>query len=195
MQLGRPCSICGLRRRAELEAALPTGEGLRKLAARFGVTESSIRRHRDKGHMNPPTSEDEPEAAGTVGEAIEAEGAVPRKSGEVINHVRKALAKTWAMYDRAERKRDGGRDAMAALREIIRQAELLGKVTGEIGPNAVTTVVNITQTQQFIDVQSLVLNALVAHPAALADVRRAFGLVIEGEADNPLPTISQGKLM
>jgi hypothetical protein len=173
--LGRPCTICGHSRREELEAALANGEALRKLASRFSVSDAAIRRHRDAGHMTPKPVEDD---AAPVAEADSA--GIPRKTGEVINHVRKALGKCWGLYDKAERKRDGGREAMAALREIIRQAELLGKVTGEIGPNAIT-VVNIAQSQQFIEVQSLVLGALVNHPAALVDVRRAFGLVIEGE--------------
>jgi hypothetical protein len=43
---GRPCTICSQVNRLEIERALESGESLRAVAARFGISASSLHRHR-----------------------------------------------------------------------------------------------------------------------------------------------------
>ncbi len=51
----RTCTICGHPKRAEIDKALRDGEeSNRRIAARFGVAEASIRRHK-KNHLDSTT--------------------------------------------------------------------------------------------------------------------------------------------
>lgn len=47
---GGPCKICRHARRWDIDHALKSAESLRKIAARFGVSPSSLRRHRSANH-------------------------------------------------------------------------------------------------------------------------------------------------
>lgn len=42
---GRPCAVCRHTNRSEIERALESGEALRAVAARFGISSSSLHRH------------------------------------------------------------------------------------------------------------------------------------------------------
>ena len=43
----RQCSICAHDERAHIDQALVSGDSNRRIAAQFGVAESSVRRHKD----------------------------------------------------------------------------------------------------------------------------------------------------
>lgn len=45
---GRPCTICGRVNRLEIERALESEASLREVAARFGISSSSLHRHRTR---------------------------------------------------------------------------------------------------------------------------------------------------
>src|SRR3990167_1626885 len=45
--MGRQCTICAHRKRADIDSALVAGAAITRLAADFGLAESSVRRHRD----------------------------------------------------------------------------------------------------------------------------------------------------
>lgn len=43
--MARPCSVCGDKRRSGIDQAIATGESLRRIAARFQLPATNLRRH------------------------------------------------------------------------------------------------------------------------------------------------------
>ncbi len=54
--VGRPCSICCRSDREEIDRALESGESLRSIGARFGISSSSLQRHK-VGHLRKTVSQ------------------------------------------------------------------------------------------------------------------------------------------
>jgi hypothetical protein len=51
--MGRPCSICGRNDREDIDRALESGESLRPIAVRFGISSSSLHRHKNDPRREP----------------------------------------------------------------------------------------------------------------------------------------------
>jgi len=45
------CTICTHEKRDEIEAAILKGDALRRIATQYGSSESSVRRHKSRGHI------------------------------------------------------------------------------------------------------------------------------------------------
>jgi hypothetical protein len=51
--MGRPCSICGRYDREDIDRALESGESLRLIAVRFGISSSALHRHKNDPRREP----------------------------------------------------------------------------------------------------------------------------------------------
>lgn len=132
----QPCSICTHPQRLEIDQAILAGEPNQRVATRFVVTESAIRRHKKNGHIEQ--------------QLVKAEAAK-----EIIT-ADKLLADLVSAKDQLEALRQTAesagdtRSAIAAVRECVRIIEITAKMLGELKGDG--TTVNITVIEnQFAD--------------------------------------------
>lgn len=137
--VGRPCTVCRHPERGEIEAALGRGEPNRRVAARFRLAESSLRRHLAE------------HAPRTVALADRAVARADLKAGlELTDQMADLQDRTLAILTKAEDATKLGL-ALLAIREARGNLELLAKLTGKLRPEVKVDVA-----------------VLVAHPAFLA---------------------------
>ena len=152
----RPCTICQHPDRAAIDAGLVGGEPNRRIAARYAVTEQSVRRHRD-GHI-PATLADAQQAA----EVADADA--------LLAQVRDLQARALKILDRAE---DAGdlRTALGAIREARGNLELLGRLAGELQD---APTVNLYLSAEWLELRTTIITALEPYQEAREAVLRAL---------------------
>lgn len=112
------CRTCRHPKREEIDRALAEGESSRRIAALYGLAETSVRRH-GKLHMRP--------ALARQAQKLD----VHEKS--ILSGVLSLHARTLALLAQAEEAGDL-RSAIAAVREARGNLELTGRATGELLP-------------------------------------------------------------
>ena len=139
----RICTICAHKKRAAIEKVVLAGEGLRKIAGRFGTSVTALHRHKSD-HLTPSL--------------VKANGAAQAAHGDdLLGKVRELEADARRIMSKAEQAEDL-RTAVMAIRELARLIDLLGKLRGEI-QNAPTTI-NIQV------LAPVILKALEGYPEA-----------------------------
>jgi len=142
--MGR-CSICEDPRREAIEEAIMSGRTLRDVSKTFGVaSKDGVRRHKDR-HMPISLIRLGKQATDAVEEAARA---------------MTVLARMEALYDRLtavlDRAEEAGRDTitLAAARELRATAELIARITREIGeqPQQVLNVYTNPEVVQIVAV-------------------------------------------
>jgi transposase-like protein len=156
---GRPCSICGHPERTEIDRQVIAGSPIRKIAASFGITQQSLRRHAD-AHISRSVA-----AAASREQAEVAEVRDASLLDQAREHHKRALAIMAKAYGSGDL-----RTALAGIREATRLLELQGRLLGQVAP----TSVNILISNEFKTIQCVLLDALQDHPAARASVLRAL---------------------
>jgi len=122
----RRCTICDHPKCAEIDRALVgNGTSYRRIAAQFGVAETSLRRHKAE-HL--PV---------LLVKAKEAEEVM--NADTLLEQVRQLKKRAMALLDGAEKAQDF-RTALGAIREARGTLELLAKLVGELQSG---TVVNV----------------------------------------------------
>jgi len=156
------CSICKHDRHGEIDAALVSNVSVRGIARTYGLTASSLRRHRD-AHLSATIAKaaatDELERAEGLADSL---AALQRQSLRVLT-------------DAALRGDD--RLALAAVKECRANLELWGRVTGELTADAPS--VSLVMSQGWLEVRGAVLAALEPYPEAR---ERVAARLIEAEA-------------
>lgn len=156
----QPCSICTHPEREAIDAALVAGVPNRRIAAQYGMGETSVRRHKD-AHIPP-----------LVAQAHDA--AVVFSADALTAQITGLLARGFAILDKSERG-DSITDMCAAMREVRGVLTLIAKITGEIETQP---TINIIQSPEWIEFQSLILVAVQPYP----DARQAIVAALR-EAD------------
>ncbi len=130
----KTCSICSHPQRALIDRQLVTGQPLRDVSGRFGVSRSALGRH--SAHL--------PHAVIAVREAEEAADAQ-----SLLDEVRALHRRAGAILDKAEQSGKWA-VALAAVRECRSTLELLGRLTGELqaGKNAPFHTPHIAKVKQ-----------------------------------------------
>lgn len=144
----RRCSVCSLPEREEVDKAIVGGASNRSLASLYDVSEAAIRRHASN-HL--------PETLARAEEAREA-----AHGEDLLADVRDLQARTLAILEAAEGVRQH-RTALSAIREARSNLELLAKLLGELNDSP---TVNVLISPQWIEVRSVVLDALSPYPEA-----------------------------
>lgn len=123
------CSVCKHPDRVRIDASLVEGTPLRDIAGQNGVSKSALERHAK--HL--PSALTAAKQASVVAEAT-----------TLLDHVKKLIERSYQLANGAER--DGQwSGAVAALGEVRRGLELLGKLSGELqasGPQVAVAVMN-----------------------------------------------------
>lgn len=149
--MARPCTICTHPQRAELDAALAIGtESNRALAAKYGVTERSLRRHAES-HL--PAQLVKAQEAREVAQA-----------DDLLAQVQGLQGRTLAILKTAEEQADL-RTALAAIREARGNLELLGKLAGQLHEQELRIAV-VTASPDWLRLRGAILLALDPYPDA-----------------------------
>ena len=115
--MSKPCSICRHEKRAEIDKALVARETFRGIAAKYGVSKSSLMRHHDD-HL--PSSLLKAQAAREAADADALLAQVVELRDKALNVLKEAeTSKDW-------------RVALAAIREARGSVELLARLAGEL---------------------------------------------------------------
>jgi transposase-like protein len=139
-----------------IDETLVTGAPYRSVAKRFGLSESSVYRHKTE-HLPAHLLK-----AREVEEAARAD--------DLLEQVRTLQAHSLGILDRAEKAGDL-RTALAAISQARGNLELLGKLAGELDERP---VVNLNVSPQWLELRTVIVGALEPHPAAHAAVLRAL---------------------
>jgi len=150
------CSICTHPLREEIDKAILTGEPLRRIAKRYGVTESSLRRHRDS-HLR-----DAVKRAQETAEALRAE-----KLAEFVLFLRNEAL---SVYREARKAKRLG-IALQALAEARESTAVLARLVGEMGARVEVT---FTQSPEWTELRTAILQALDDFPEAKAILAAAL---------------------
>ena len=161
MPLPRRCSICHHERSEEINRALVQGAALSEIAALFRVSEDALSRHRSK-HL-----------AATLLKAQEAKEVA--LTDDLLSEVRRLQTRTLAILEATEVSGEY-RTALAAIAEVRRNVELLGKLAGEL---AARPVVNLRISNEWVQIRSAMIDALAPYPEARSAVAERL-LELEG---------------
>ena len=159
--LGRQCTICNHPQRGEIDKALVAGVAYRRIAAEYGVSDGSLRRHKKNGHIAEQIAKvakkKEIKQAGEIQAAILAQEVQEvMDAGTILAEVSHLKARALTILDRAEV--EGTREACMALREVRGIVELLAKIQGQLSD---APTVNITLIEnQFNDFRTAIIGVM-----------------------------------
>ncbi len=159
--LGRQCTICNHPQRLEIDTALVAGVAYRRIAAEYGVSDGSLRRHKKNGHIAEQIAKaakkKEIKQAGEIQAAILAQEAQEVADAQtILDEVSRLKDRALTILARAET--EGTREACMALREVRGIVELLAKVRGELKGDGPT--INIVQNPQFVEFKAVVVGVM-----------------------------------
>jgi hypothetical protein len=155
--MGRTCTICGHERRDEIDQALVSGTGLRKVAERFsGTSVTALHRHKTHVRANIAMAHEAKEVA---------------RADSLLDQVKDLQAKTLAILQKAEKTGDL-RTAATAIGQARQNLELLGKLAGELRPDTQVNV--LVASAAWVQVRTQLLRALEPYPEAKQAVLAAI---------------------
>jgi len=154
----RVCTICVHPAREAIDMALVAGEPYRGIAKRYEASEAAVFRHRE--HV--PATIAQAQAAGQVA-----------KADDLLEQLQALRNKAMALLLKAEAAGDY-RTALAGIREARACIETLLEVEGELDRRP---QVNVTISAEWVEIRTVILSALQAHPEARQAVVTALGRV------------------
>lgn len=152
----RTCTICEHPEREAIDRALVGETSNLSVSSLFGVSESAVRRH--KGNHLPARL------------VLAEKAAEVAEADNLLDHVGDLQARTMAILEAAEASREH-RTALSAIREARGNLELLAKLLGELDDRP---VVNLTMSPEWLELRTVIVGALDAHPDARGAVLRAI---------------------
>lgn len=171
MAQGKPhsCVICDHTQRSAIDRAIMAGDSLRDIATMFKTSKDAVHRHKN-GCMK----------IGTVTATPTAEPPEYRTPAEVAHNddlrkwSRGILGKSISFMNAAEAAGDL-RTAVSAVREARGCIELLGKVTGELGPSSQVNVqVNNIPSLTTAPEWAVLMRVLDRHPEIREELAAAL---------------------
>jgi Fe-S oxidoreductase len=154
----RTCTVCVHPAREAIDTALIAGEPYRGIAKRYEASEAAMFRHRE--HL--PATLVKAQAAGQVA-----------KADDLLEQLQALRNKAMALLLKAEAAGDY-RTALAGIREARACIETLLEVEGELDRRP---VLNLTVSAEWIQLRTVILLALQAHPEDRQAVVTALGRV------------------
>lgn len=148
----RPCTICNHPQRQALEAELARGEPNQRIATRFGVTESAIRRHLSSKHTQIAAQQ-----------AIQAREIAAGRS--IVERLQDLNREAQEILSEA-RKNGQHRNAIAAIHALSRLLELEARLLGELDHERPQVQVNVLASPEWLAMRLRLLEALRPFPEA-----------------------------
>ena len=159
------CTVCQHENVLGIEAELAKKTPIRRIVAKYGASEGSIRRHRENCMKEKMAIA-----------KVNAEKELETSCLPVIQQLRMLQESTLEILR-------GAKDEYISLKassEVRKNLELMARLTGEISPNGVTVGVGINLTletsPEWADVQRRMVEALEPYPEARAAVVAALGV-------------------
>ena len=152
----RTCTICTHEQRAEIDRALVGGEPFRNIAERFGTSATALTRHK---------AEHVPAKLAQAHEAKEV-----AQASTLLDDVRALRGKAVSILLAAEKSGDL-RTALLGIREARACIELLAEMEGELNRRP---EVHLHVSPAWIEVRTVIINALGSYPDARASVAAAL---------------------
>ena len=144
----RTCSICSHEHRDAMEDAFIVGQAKRRIASQHGVSERAVRYHM-REHL-----------PALLALARDAERAA--RADTLLDRIEALHSRTLAILEAVEGKDEHG-TALAAIREVRRNLELIGEVTRELDRAA---TINLELTVEWREVKAVLVNTLASYPEA-----------------------------
>jgi hypothetical protein len=144
----RACTVCSHEHRDAMEDGFIAGVPKRRIAAQHGVTEQALRRHL-REHL--------PALLALARDAEQAS-----RADTLLDRIEALQSRTLAILKAAE-KTHQYRTALAAIREARGNLELIGEVTKELNR---TPTLNLSLHPEYIEVRTLIVEALAPYPEA-----------------------------
>jgi len=149
--------VCSSPSLAEIDALLAGHGSMRAVARRYGITQTSIRRHA-AAHLSPAL-------VPITGEVVSAEVAA---TGAALDEVRDLVREAKAVL--AVAKSSGNpHQQLGAINSGRALLELAARLTGELD-NRPVTIVNVQQSSEWRPVREVVYEILSRDPEALAEL-------------------------
>jgi hypothetical protein len=128
--MSRACTVCSHPRRRAIDGMLVGGVSNRRVAATFGLTETSVRRHLDAhvSAMLRQTAQGEKEADEL------------KLAGDLSAQIRQIRDRAALLLQKSEAAGDN-RTALSAIRELFRGVELLARMSGDISEGGGSSIV------------------------------------------------------
>jgi len=159
----RACTVCEHPERDAIDAALVSGEPVRALARRYGLSSSSVSRHAHN-HLSAALA------------AMQSQEQAERRAS-LLDRIETLIGRAETMFATASEEGKASQ-ALNVLKELRALLELLGKATGELDTRPQVTV-NLLTTPEWYTVRDALLSALTPYPDARAIVS---GRLLELEA-------------
>jgi len=155
---GRPCTVCQHPQRDEINKLLaPSDANFAAISRDFaGITEDSLRRHKES-HI--------PEALTKAEDAKEV-----TEANTLLKDIRGLRERATIILDKAEKAGDL-KTALLGIREARGCIELLAKVEGQLNDRP---QINILVNPQWVELRTLIINALEPYPQAKEAVVHAI---------------------
>ena len=144
----RRCTVCMHEDRDSIDKALVRGQSYRTIATQYALSTSAVNRH---AHAHLPETLTK---AHEIKESAHADALTDRIE-RLITQSERLLE-----YGQSEKQ---GRDWAAGLRELRKSFELLARVSGELDERP---QINLIATEQWIELRTVILQALVPYPDA-----------------------------
>jgi hypothetical protein len=158
----RPCSVCENANREDIDNALVSGRSLRDIATQYPpLTISALSRHHSR-HVSPALT------------GIEMPAGVYRRDPLPVR-----LERLWTQAETmfaAAAEAGQGAQALAILKEMRGQLELIGRLSGELDTRPVT-VVNMLSSPEILAALNVVYSELADHP----DLRQRIAARLQPE--------------
>lgn len=159
------CSICTHDSSAEIDKQLVAGVPYRQIATRYGVTVTSLFRHRG-AHLSPALC------------ALQAQTETDNQT-TLVDRIEALIERGEHLFAGAA-KSGQHTQALGTLRELRNLLELLGKADGTLA-KAPTVTINLMASSEWLAVRAALLDALQPHPAARAAVSARLLLLEAGD--------------
>jgi hypothetical protein len=157
--MGRIGTCCSHPQRQETDRALVEGRGNRRIAARYGLSENAIRRHRAE-HIHE-----------LLLKAYEAQQVA--EAGYLLADIARIRESAFDLLDRAERAHDW-RARVAVIKQCHENVRILGELQGRLEASRQKVSINLVASAEWIELRGLIVSVLWPHPEALEDVRAAI---------------------
>jgi len=156
--MSRLCTVCSHEDRFDIDTVLvDRSASYRDIAERFALSKTAVSRHVTGGHISELLS-------------LAADAERSAQADTLLDRVENLQARTLAILEASEETREHG-TALSAIREARRNLELIGEVTKELNR---TPTLNLHLNAEWIELRTVILEALAPHLEARESVLRAL---------------------
>jgi hypothetical protein len=152
--VARHCTCCIHPERDSIDSAIVCGDSVRTIGKRFGVSPDAVSRH-SRNHLS--------DAIVGMKTQAQAEG-----RASLVDRIEVLITNAETMFATAAEAGHGAQ-ALAVLKELRSQLELLGKADGSLATTPTVTI-NLMASEEYIAVRSAIFAALMQYPEARAEV-------------------------